>query len=117
MYTASKPLPFLLHEARRRKFPSLSCPALVMVDSNGFVHIFHTIDTRNSKIALETYNRCKCREQKHLWLKDKWADLSRPFWVKAMLTTEPLDTVNIVDAHADLSTPFDHLTNSDTGQR
>ena len=36
-----------------------------------------------------------------------------------MLTTEPLDTANIVDVPADLSTPFDHLTNSDTdaGQR
>jgi hypothetical protein len=31
-----------------------------------------------------------------------------------MLTTEPLDTTNIVDASADLSTPFDYLTNSDS---
>jgi hypothetical protein len=31
-----------------------------------------------------------------------------------MLTTEPLDSTNIVDAPADLSTPFDYLTNSDT---
>jgi hypothetical protein len=31
-----------------------------------------------------------------------------------MLTTEPLDTTNIVDVPADLSTPFDYLTNSDT---
>jgi len=31
-----------------------------------------------------------------------------------MLTTEPLDTVNIVDVLADLSIPFDYLTNSDT---
>ena len=31
-----------------------------------------------------------------------------------MLTTEPLDTVNIVDVPADLSIPFDYLTNSDT---
>ena len=31
-----------------------------------------------------------------------------------MLTTEPLDTANIVDVPADLSTPFDYLTNSDT---
>jgi hypothetical protein len=29
------------------------------------------------------------------------------------LTTEPLDTANIVDVPADLSTPFDYLTNSD----
>ena len=39
----------------------------------------------------------------------------------AMLTTdtELLDTAKIVDVPADLSTPFDHLTNSDTdaGQR
>jgi hypothetical protein len=33
---------------------------------------------------------------------------------QAMLTTEPLDTANIVDVSADLSTPFDYLTNSDT---
>ena len=31
-----------------------------------------------------------------------------------MLTTEPLNTVNIVDVPADLSIPFDYLTNSDT---
>lgn len=31
-----------------------------------------------------------------------------------MLTTEPLDTANIVDVPADLSTPFDYLTISDT---
>jgi hypothetical protein len=31
-----------------------------------------------------------------------------------MLTTEPLDTVNIVDVPADSSTPFDYLTNCDT---
>ena len=31
-----------------------------------------------------------------------------------MLTTEPLDTTNMVDVPADLSTPFDYLTNSDT---
>jgi hypothetical protein len=38
---------------------------------------------------------------------------------QAMLTAEPLDTANIVDVPADLSTPFDYLTNSDTdaGQR
>jgi hypothetical protein len=33
---------------------------------------------------------------------------------QAMLTTEPLDTANIVDVPADLSTPFDYLTNTDT---
>jgi hypothetical protein len=33
---------------------------------------------------------------------------------QAMLTTEPLDNTNIVDVPADLSTPFDYLTNSDT---
>jgi hypothetical protein len=33
---------------------------------------------------------------------------------QAMLTTEPLDTANIVEVPADLSTPFDYLTNSDT---
>jgi hypothetical protein len=32
----------------------------------------------------------------------------------AVLTTEPLDIANIVDVPADLSTPFDDLTNSDT---
>ena len=31
-----------------------------------------------------------------------------------MLTTEPLDTVNIVDVPADLSIPVDYLTNGDT---
>ena len=31
-----------------------------------------------------------------------------------MLTTEPLDTANIIDVPTDLSTPFDYLTNSDT---
>ena len=31
-----------------------------------------------------------------------------------MLTTEPLDIANIVDVPADLSTPFDYLTDSDT---
>jgi hypothetical protein len=31
-----------------------------------------------------------------------------------MFTTEPLDTANIVDVPADLSTPFDYLTESDT---
>jgi hypothetical protein len=36
-----------------------------------------------------------------------------------MLTTEPVDTANIVYVSADLSTPFHYLTNSDTdaGQR
>jgi hypothetical protein len=36
-----------------------------------------------------------------------------------MLTTELLDTTNIVDVPTDLSTPFDCLTNSDinAGQR
>ncbi|PMD66910.1 uncharacterized protein K444DRAFT_623160 [Hyaloscypha bicolor E] len=33
---------------------------------------------------------------------------------QAILTTEPLDTANIVDVPTDLSTPFDYLTNSDT---
>ena len=45
--------------------------------------------------------------------KDKWANLSRLFWIKgfrvceicqnyqAMLTTEPLDTANIIDADPD----------------
>ncbi|PMD16204.1 hypothetical protein NA56DRAFT_709010 [Hyaloscypha hepaticicola] len=33
---------------------------------------------------------------------------------QAMLTTEPLDTTNTVDIPADISTPFDYLTNSDT---
>jgi hypothetical protein len=34
---------------------------------------------------------------------------------QAMLTAEPLNnTANIVDVPADLSTPFDYLTNSDT---
>jgi hypothetical protein len=33
---------------------------------------------------------------------------------EAMLTTEPLDTTNTVDVPADLSTPFDYLTNSNT---
>jgi hypothetical protein len=33
---------------------------------------------------------------------------------QAMLMTEPLNTANIVDVPADLSTPFDYLTNSDT---
>jgi hypothetical protein len=31
-----------------------------------------------------------------------------------MLTTEPLDTTNIINVPADLSTAFDYLTNSDT---
>jgi hypothetical protein len=31
-----------------------------------------------------------------------------------MLTTEPLDTANIVDVPTNLSTPFNYLTNSDT---
>ena len=33
---------------------------------------------------------------------------------QAMLTTEPLNTTNIDDVPADLSTPFDYLTDSDT---
>jgi hypothetical protein len=33
---------------------------------------------------------------------------------QAMLTTEPLDTANIIDVPANLSTPFDYLTNCDT---
>ena len=33
---------------------------------------------------------------------------------QAMLTTEPLDTADIVDVPADLYTPFDYLTNSGT---
>jgi hypothetical protein len=33
---------------------------------------------------------------------------------QAMLTTEPLDTSNIVDVPANLSTPFDYLMNSDS---
>ena len=32
---------------------------------------------------------------------------------QTMLTTEPADTANIVDVPANLSTPFDSLTNSD----
>jgi len=44
----------------------------------GFVHISHPIDERNPKIALKTCDRCKRRDQKHLWL-SKLANLSRPF--------------------------------------
>jgi hypothetical protein len=33
---------------------------------------------------------------------------------QAMLTDGATDTANIVDVPADLSTPFDYLTNSDT---
>jgi hypothetical protein len=36
---------------------------IFIVDS--FVHINHTIDEQNSKIALEICDRCKRREQKH----------------------------------------------------
>jgi hypothetical protein len=48
-----------------------------------FAQISHTIDERNPKIALETCDRCKRREQKHSQLKDKWANLLRLFWFKA----------------------------------
>jgi hypothetical protein len=54
----------------------------------GFVHVYHAIDEQNPKIALETCDRCKRREQKHSWLKDKWANLSRRFWIKV---SEPCD--------------------------
>jgi hypothetical protein len=33
---------------------------------------------------------------------------------QAMLTTEPLDTTNIINIPVNLSIPFDYLTNSDT---
>jgi hypothetical protein len=47
----------------------------------GFVQIQHTINERNPKIILETCECCKRREQKykeqkHSWLKDRWAKLS-----------------------------------------
>ncbi len=40
-------------------------------------------------------------------------DTSDPNY-QAMLTTEPLDTADIIDIPTDLSTPFDYLTTSDT---
>jgi hypothetical protein len=78
----AKPLPFLLHEPRRSIFPSLSRPVPVTAWSTGFVHKGHPIDKRNPKIVLETCDRCKQREQKHSWLKDKWANLPWPFRIK-----------------------------------
>jgi hypothetical protein len=48
----------------------------------GFVHVNHTIDERNRKIAIETCDNCKRRKQRHSWLKDKCANLSLWFWVK-----------------------------------
>jgi hypothetical protein len=64
---------------------SRPCPVLYQLRPGqlGFVHINHTIDERNPKVVLEICDRCKRREQKHSWLKDKWANLSRPFWIKA----------------------------------
>ncbi|PMD18355.1 hypothetical protein NA56DRAFT_706970 [Hyaloscypha hepaticicola] len=49
----------------------------------GFAAINHSIDERNPKIALETCDRCKRKEPRHSWLKDKWAKLPRPSWIKA----------------------------------
>ncbi|PMD22061.1 hypothetical protein NA56DRAFT_703041 [Hyaloscypha hepaticicola] len=43
----------------------------------------HPIDEQNPKIALETCDRCKRKEQKYSWWKDKWASLLRLFWIKA----------------------------------
>jgi hypothetical protein len=37
----------------------------------------------NPKIVLDTCDHCKRKEQKHSWLKDHWANLSRPFWIGA----------------------------------
>jgi hypothetical protein len=64
---------------------SRPCPVLYQLRPGqlGFVHINHTIDERNPKVVLEICDRCKRREQRHSWLKDKWANLSRPFWIKA----------------------------------
>ena len=63
---------------------SRPCPVMYQLRPNqlGFVQITHTIDEQNPKVALETCDRCKRREQKHSWLKDKWANLSRRFWIK-----------------------------------
>ena len=41
-------------------------------------------------------------------------EVSRYQPYQAMLRTEPLDTTNMIGVPADLSTPFDYLTNSDT---
>jgi hypothetical protein len=64
---------------------SRSCPVLYQLRPGqlGFVHINHTIDEQNPKIALETCDCCQHRERKHSWLKDKWANLSQQFWIKA----------------------------------
>ena len=63
---------------------SRPCPTLNQLrpGQQGFIHIVHNIDERNPKTALETCDRCKRREQKRSWLKDKWANLSQPFWTK-----------------------------------
>lgn len=42
----------------------------------GFIQIQHRVNERNPKMILETCDRCKRREQKRSWLRDKWASLS-----------------------------------------
>jgi len=70
---------------------SRPCPVLYQLrpGQQSFAQINHTIDGRNPKIALETCDHCKRREQKykeqeqkHSWLKGMWATLSRPFRIK-----------------------------------
>ena len=60
------------------------CPVLFQLrpDQLGFVQITNNIDERSPKIVLETCDRCKLREQKHSWLRDKWAKIPWPSWIK-----------------------------------
>lgn len=71
------------------------CPVVYQLrpDQLGFIQITHTINERNPKIALETCDRCKRKEQKHSWWKDRWASLLRLFGIKAS-EYSPCDTVN-----------------------
>ena len=64
---------------------SRPCPVLYQLrpGQQDFVEINHTIDERNLKVAPETCGRCKRGEQKHSWLKDKRANLSRLLQIKA----------------------------------
>jgi hypothetical protein len=58
---------------------SQPCPVLYQLRPNqhGYVQINHTINKRNPTMVLETCGKCKRREQKRSWLKDKWVSSSR----------------------------------------
>jgi hypothetical protein len=63
---------------------SVLCPVVYQMrpGQQGFISIQHSITGQTPKIKLAICDRCEQKEKKHSWLKDKLANLPRPFSIK-----------------------------------